>query len=114
MGPGPRARPSLHRLVDRLAGLREEMCTGVVEVHAVFEPNAELAGDGDHRLVAEAHAWRHGCLVALHEVRPLVVLEADAMAGAMGQAGRLVSGSKAGVFDDLARRRIHRLTWRAD
>src|SRR6187401_2326368 len=70
------SRSLSERLIDRDALLRKEMRTVLVEVDAVFETNAELAGNRNHRLVAEAHARRQGRRVALREIRPLVTVEA--------------------------------------
>src|SRR6476659_3351843 len=78
------------RLVNRGRLLRKEAHAVVSHVDAVLEPDAELAGDRDHRLVAEAHPGRERRRVALGEVRPLVPVEADAVAGAVGEARQLV------------------------
>src|SRR5436190_16066595 len=94
------------RPIDRRAGLREPARTLGRHVEAVLEADAELAVDRDHRLVAEAHARLELRRVALHEVRPLVPVHADAVAGAVGKAGDLVAGTEAGVGDHLAGRRI--------
>ena len=85
----------------------------VGHVDAVLEADAELAVDGDHRLVAEAHARRQRRLVAAHEVGPLVAVEADAVAGAVGQSRHLVVGTEAGVGDHLARRGVDGFARRA-
>ena len=94
--------------------MSEEFRTLISDVEAVFETNAELAVDDDRRLVTEAHAWLNWSLVAAHEVGPFVAVEADAMTGAMGQAGHFVVRTKAGVSDHFARRRIDGLTRSAD
>src|SRR5262245_65164398 len=94
-------RRSCKRLIDGRAGLREEFRAVLGDVQAILEPDAELAVDRDHRLVAEAHAGLQRRLVAAHEVRPLVAVEADAVAGAMRQAGHLVAGAETGVGDHL-------------
>src|SRR5262245_29920717 len=64
------------RLVDRGARLGEELRAALGDVQAILQANAELAVDGDHRLVAEAHAWCELGLVAAHEVRPFVAVHA--------------------------------------
>src|SRR5262249_37139680 len=104
----------LHRPVNRLTRLREEVSALLVDVHVVLEPDAELAGYGDHRLVAETHAGLDRRRVGFHEVRPLVVVEADAVAGPVGQAWKFVSGPEAGVGDHLACGRVDRLARRAN
>ena len=59
--------------------MREELRAGVRHIQAIFEADAELAVDRDHRLVAEAHAGRERRFVAAHEVGPLVAVEANAV-----------------------------------
>src|SRR5262249_46525325 len=53
-------------LVDRGALLAEELRTAFGHVEAVLQTHAEFAVDGDHRLIAEAHAGRERRLVAAH------------------------------------------------
>src|SRR5688572_3930767 len=100
-------------LVDRRTRLRKVCRATLGHIQAVFEADAELAVDGDHRLVAEAHAGRKRRLVAAHEVGPLVAVEPDAVTGAMRQAGHLVIRAEAGVGDHLASRGVDRFARRA-
>src|SRR5262245_61157343 len=86
---------SRKRLVDRRARLTEELRAALSDVEAVLEADAELAVDGDHRLVAEAHARLQRRLVAAHEVRPLVAIETDTVAGPVGKTRHLVVGTEA-------------------
>src|SRR5262245_25721707 len=107
--PDPPDLPSLReRPVDRGTRLREELRAIVGDVQTVLEADAELAVDRDHRLVAEAHAGRERGRVALHEVRPLMDVEADAVAGAVRQPRHLVAGTEARVGDHLPRGGIDR------
>src|ERR1700751_2603810 len=83
------------RIVDRMGRLGEPARTGLGDDHVVLEANAELAIDADRRLVRECHAWPQHGLVALHEIRPLVDVEADAVSGAVRQARRRVARTEA-------------------
>jgi hypothetical protein len=78
----------------------EELGAVVGDDHVVFEAEAELVGDVDAGLVGEDHAGHHLLVVALHEVGPLVHVEADAVADAMVE--EVVGGAVAGFDDDLA------------
>src|SRR5689334_17018487 len=80
------------------------------DVETVFEANTKLAVDDDGGLIAETHARLDFGLVAFHEVGPFVPVQADAVAGAMRQAGRLIARSEADVGDDFAGGRVHTLT----
>src|SRR5437763_14729771 len=101
-----RVRGSGKGLIDRRARLREELRTRLGDVQTVLEPNSEFAVDGDHRLVAEAHARGDWRLVAAHEVGPFVAVEADAVAGAVRQPGHFVARPETGVRDHLPRRGV--------
>src|SRR5688572_21259622 len=100
-------------LVDRRTRLRKVCRATLGHIETVFEADAELAVDGDHRLVAEAHAGRKRRLVAAHEVGPLVAVEPDAMSSAVGKPWHFVIRSEAGVGDHLAGRGVDRFTRRA-
>src|SRR5262249_17616270 len=76
------------------------------DVHAIFEAYAELAVDGDGRLVAETHPGLDFGFVALHEVGPLVPFESDAVPRAMRQAGDFVPWAEARVGNDFACGRV--------
>jgi hypothetical protein len=60
---------------------------GFGDDHVVLEAHAEFAVDADGRFVREGHAGPQHGLVALHEIGPFVHVEADAVAGAMREAG---------------------------
>ena len=85
----------------------------VGNVHAVFQADAELAVNGDGRLIAEAHSGLELGLVAFHQVGPLMPVETDAVAGAMRQAGDLVAGPETRIGDDFARGGVDRFAGRA-
>ena len=72
------------------------------------EPDAELAGDVDARLVGEAHAGRQRCRLAMDQVDRLMHLHADAMAGAMRGARQLVSRASSPSFRKCGARRRRR------
>src|SRR6185312_14449484 len=93
---------------------REHPRSVLRDVQTILEPDAELAIDGDRRLVAEAHAGLDPGRVALHEVRPLVAIESDPVAGAVRQAGHLVTRAEAGAGDHLPRGRVDGFARRAD
>src|SRR5215207_6638657 len=88
---------SAERLVDRHTLRREEAGALLGDVETVFQADAELAIDGDHRLVAEAHSRRDRRGVAADEVGPLVAVEPDAMAGAVRQSRHPVVRAEAGI-----------------
>ena len=67
-------------------------------VPAVLEPDAELAGNVDPRLVGEAHAGRERRHVAMDQIGGLVPVHADAVAGAVRKARQLVAGPVAPAF----------------
>src|SRR5579883_1938234 len=94
------------RVVDRMGRLGEPARASLGDQHVVLEPHPELAIDADGRLVRERHAGPQQGAVALHEIRPFVHVEADAVAGAVRQAGRRVARSEARAIDDAARRRV--------
>ena len=73
----------------------------------VLVAHAHLAGDVDPRLVAEAHARPELGRVALHQVRPLVAVHADAVAHAVREV--LVPGPEAALLDHAPSGRVHRL-----
>src|SRR5262245_22751912 len=101
------------RFVDRRTGLREEPRPILADVQAVLETYAEFAVDGDHRLVAEAHPRLNRSLVPSDEVRPLVAIEADAVAGPMGKTGNPVVGAEARLGDHLPCGRVNSLARRS-
>src|SRR5215472_12772548 len=94
------------RLIDRHALSCKHLRPRFRNVQAVLQAYPELAVDRDHRLIAEAHPRLQFRLVALHEVRPLVPVEPESVAGAMRQTRHLVPGTETGVGNDLARRRV--------
>src|SRR5437763_9355720 len=76
--------------IDGRTWLGKKLRAALGDVETVLEPDPEFAIDGDHRLVAEAHARLERRLVAADEVGPLVAVEADAVAGAMRKARHFV------------------------
>ena len=76
-------------------------------MHAVLEPDAELAVDRDGWLVAEAHAGLDARGITAHEVRPLVPIQSDAVARAVGQARHFVVRAESRGRNDLACRGIY-------
>src|SRR5436309_2763833 len=99
--------------VNSRTWLGEKLRAVLRDVQAVFESDAELAVDRDHRFVAETHARLQRRLVAANEVRPFMAVEADAMARAVGKSGDLVVRPEVRVRDHLARRRVDRLAGHA-
>ena len=75
----------------------------------VLEPHAPLAGHVDARLDAERVTRRERAVVALDDVRVLVLLHADAVTGAVHEVLAV-----AGVGDDLAGGAVDVLAGRAD
>ena len=59
---------------------------GYMEV--IFQAHTEFSVDADHRLVGEAHTGFQRHLVAFDQIGPLVHVEPDAVARAMGQVSR--------------------------
>src|SRR5438876_9622313 len=99
--------------VDGRTWLGEKLRSGLRNIEAVFESDAELTVDRDHRFVAEAHAGLQRRLVAANEVRPFMAVEADAMSRAVGESGDFVVGAETCVGDHLARRRVDRFAGHA-
>lgn len=75
----------------------------------ILEPHPEAVGHDDHRLVGEAHARRERRGVAAHQIRRLVDRQADAVAGAVRQAGKPVIGAESRLLDHGAGGRVDRL-----
>src|SRR5215469_4753763 len=104
---GTPSNTSAERLIDpgALAGKHPGPVLG--DVHAIFQADSELAIDGDHRFVAEAHSGTQERPVASDQVGPLVAVQADAVAGAVRQARHFVTWTEAGIDNDFARRGVH-------
>src|SRR5215467_8284736 len=96
--------PSLDRPFDRLALWRKKLRSALRDVQTILEPDAELAVAHDRRLVAEAHAGLDLRRVALDEVGPLVAIETDAVARAVGKPGDFVARAESRVGDHPPRR----------
>src|ERR1700679_2086433 len=66
---------------------RRLLCEGaravLGDIHTVFQTNAELAVNGDHRLIAKGHTRLQLQLVAAYQVGPLVNIQADSVTGPM-------------------------------
>ena len=71
------------RLVDARRRLGEEFRPALGHVPAILDPDPELAGDVDARLVGEAHAGRERRRFAVDQIDRLMHLHADAVAGAV-------------------------------
>ncbi len=71
-------------------------------VPAILEPDPELAGDVEPRLVREAHARRERRRLAVDEIDRLVDFHADAVSGPVRQAGKPIARSEAPAFVDAA------------
>src|SRR6267142_342628 len=85
----PAGLPLTKRLINRRALIGEKLRPVRGNVQTIFQTNSKLAIDHDRRFVAKAHARLNRCLVAAHEVRPLVAVEPYAVAGAMRQSRSL-------------------------
>ena len=83
-----------------MTGLGEPPRPVVGDVEMIFQANAELSIDADHRFVGEAHAGFEARPVVLHQVGPLVHVEPDAVAGAVGQTRPAIAGTETGSLDD--------------
>jgi hypothetical protein len=105
---------SAKRLINRRALLGEELRSTLSNVETVFEADAELAIDNDCRFVAKAHTGLNQSLVTTHKVCPFMSIEADAVARAMRQAGRLVVRTETRVGDYFARGRVDGFARRAN
>src|SRR4030088_2848205 len=87
-------------IVDRMGRLREPAGAGFGDDHVVLEAHAEFAVDADGRLVREGHAGLQHGLVALPEIGAFMHIEADAVAGAVRQAGGRIARPETGdVYD---------------
>src|SRR5580692_7453160 len=93
-------------LIDCRTLLGEHFGAALRNVQAILEADAELAVNRDGGFVAEAHAGLNFGFVSLHEIGPLMTVEPDAVAGAMRQAGRFITGSKSAFGDHVAGGRI--------
>src|SRR5262245_11181704 len=68
--------------------------------HVVLEAHPEFSVNANGRLVRECHAGLQHGLVALHEIGPFVHVEADAVAGAVRQAGCCIAWPETGTIND--------------
>src|SRR5450631_3776293 len=75
---------------------------GFGDDHVVLEAHTEFAVDANGWLVREGHAGPQHGLVALHEIRPFVDIEADAVAGAVRQPGCRIARPETGAVNDPA------------
>src|SRR5207344_2896450 len=73
------------RLLQARRLRREQLRTTLGDHHVILEPDAELPGDVDARLVRKHHAWLERKGVALHEIGPFVAVHAHAMTHAMAE-----------------------------
>ena len=103
-GYGVRWRdPSTKGLFDGPALPAEEMRAVGANVQAVFESYAEFARDGDGGFITEAHAHSDGGFISFHEVGPFMPFHADAVTGAVGEAGQAIVFGESGIFDHFSR-----------
>src|SRR3546814_14857117 len=89
--PSPR---SPERRVDRRRGVGEPGGAFLGDVEMILQPDAEAVRHDDHRLVGETHSGGEGRLVASHKIGGLVDRQADAVTGAVRQAGKPVVRSE--------------------
>src|SRR6185437_12125354 len=75
---------------------------GFGDDHMVLKAYAEFAVDADGWLVREGHAGLQHGPVALHEIGPFVHVQADAVAGAVREAGRRITRPEAAAVNDAA------------
>ncbi len=64
----------------------------ICHIDTVFQSDTALTVDSDHRLVAETQARGQRRLIASDDIRPLMPVKADAVAGTVRQAGDFVVG----------------------
>src|SRR5579862_2022834 len=62
-------RHTRERLFQRMLRFGEPFGSRLRHVEMILEPDAELAGNHDHRFVGETHAGGERGLLAAHEVR---------------------------------------------
>src|SRR5262249_10307709 len=84
-----------HRLFDGARERSEELRSGLGHVPTVLEANAELPGDVNARRIEEAHSRLKQSGVVAHEIRRLVNVHADAVAGPMRQPRETVVAAPA-------------------
>src|SRR5262245_19453724 len=96
-------RRSAEGLINRGALSGKHLRPFFSDVETVFQADAELAINRDHRLVAETHSRLKPDLVAAHEICPLVPVQSDAVASAMRQPRNFVIGAEARVGNHFAR-----------
>src|SRR3989304_1792518 len=89
------------RLFGRSRPLRGEVLAAAFgDDDGVFVADAELAGGVDPRPRGDRHPGNETDGVPADDVRPLVAVEADAVAETVGEVS--VAGTEAGVVQDLA------------
>ena len=79
----------------------------------ILQPDSETIRHNDHRLVGKAHPLGQRRPVSANQVAGFVNGEADAVAGAVRQAGQAIIGAEAGGFQYSARGLVDRLAGHA-
>src|SRR6185369_2838423 len=90
------------RAVDARRRLGEEFGAALGHVPAILEPHPEFARNVEAGLVGKAHSGREWRGLAVDQIDRLVNLHADAVPGAVRQAGQTVAGPESPAFIDLA------------
>ena len=83
------------RIVHRVRSRGEPLRPRCRHMEMVFQTDTEFTRHTDHWLVAETHAFGKRGIVAADQIRPLMNIHADAVAGAVRQAGQLVIRAEA-------------------
>ena len=87
------------RIINRMRRHREPLRPRCRHVEMILQPDAKFTGHANHRLIAKAHALGQWRVVTADEIRPFMDVHADAVAGAVRQAGQMVVGAKAICFE---------------
>src|SRR5277367_857735 len=101
------------RLIDGRTLLAKHPGAVLGDVHAIFQAHSEFAENGDGGFVAEAHPRLHRALVAAHQIRPFVAIQADSVPGAMRESRELVARPESGIGDHLSSGGVHRFAGRS-
>src|SRR5262245_65924164 len=88
-------RRSAEGLINRGTLFGKHLRPFFSDVETIFQADAELAINRDHRLVAETHSRLKPDLVAAHEVCPLVPVQSYAVVSAMRQRRSSLIGAAA-------------------
>src|SRR5579864_1359839 len=94
-------------ILKRWALRREQLCSILRDVHAVFQADPELSTDINPWFVAETHSRSQRQSVAPNQVWPLMPVHANAVAQAVAEV--FIVGAVTGVGNYFARGRVYRL-----